>query len=163
MATHTIKLYPSSDISANHTSSSGNSKYSMINDATDDSGSTRIYQTLSASNATVTSTFNCSPNSTDNPPTGKIKVKSIKIETYWTVVASNIDSVTGSLTHGTAFGNSTNYINSSAATKTASSDNYTLKTDTISDSSVINQVFENLNALGAKLRISTSGYYTSSN
>ena len=107
MATRTINLYPSSDINVVHTKSSGNSGFSLINDTTDDSGSTNISQTLTSSSSTQTSTFNCAANTSDNPPTGKIKVKSISVETYWRVFKNDDASgVTGTLTAGVSFGSS---------------------------------------------------------
>ena len=162
MATHTIILYPSSDISTGHTPTSGSNCFNMINDKTDDSGSSAITHTLSSSSSTRTSTFNCKASSDDNPPTGKIKVKSIKIETYWNLYGSNIQTITGSLIHGTAFNDNTNYINSNTSTITSSSNSYTLKTDNISDSTVINQIFQSLDNLNAKLQLSTTGNYTTS-
>lgn len=163
MATRTINLYPSSDISAGHTASSGNSRYSMINDTTDDSGSTYIEHELSTSNTTKTSSFNCLPNSSDNPPTGKIKVKSIKIETYWNVYQSNASSVSGRLTAGVAFDDSSTFTNGTATTSTTSSNNYSLKTDTITGLSIIDSTFENINSLNAQLKLETYGRYVSNN
>ena len=71
MATRTINLYPSGDISLNHSVSTGDTGWNMISDVTDDSGTTNIYHTLSTSTTTKTSQFNCSAN-TNEKPTGKI-------------------------------------------------------------------------------------------
>ena len=164
MATRTINLYPSSDINVAHSKSSGNSGFSLINDTTDDNGSTSIYQSLSADSATQTSTFNCSANTSDNPPAGKIKVKSVSIETYWRINANqDVSSVTGKLTAGVSFGDSSQYTDGNSTTSTTSSSNYTKKTDAISGLSIIDTTFNSINDLNAKLRLRTTGIYVSSN
>jgi len=157
---YTINLYPSSDVSLEHTASSGNVGYALINEAEPDSGTTYIYQTLSSSNATVTSEFSCAPSSEDNPPTGKIKLKSITVETYWTSYGNNYaDSVTGTLTPSVSFGGGS-YTAGTEETKTSKTANYTLLTSTFSDLPEEGTVYESIDELNAQLRLVTRGRYT---
>ena len=160
MATHTINLYPSSDITANHTASTGNNKYSMINDETDDAGRTYIQQTLSADNSTIVSTFNCKPNSADITSVKKIKIKKVSIVTVWTTLGTDISAINGSLTNAVSLGDES-FISGAVKTKTNTSANYTSVEDIIS-SSLIDNIL-NISDLTAKIRLTTAGKYTTNN
>lgn len=160
MATHTINLYPSSDITVNHTASTGNSRYSMINDETDDSGRTYIQQTLSTTNNSTISMFNCKPNSTDITSIKKIKIKNVSIVTIWTTSGTDISTINGSLTNAVSLGDES-FISGTVKTKTNTTENYTSAEDIIS-SSLIDNIL-NINDLTAKIQLTTQGYYTTSN
>lgn len=157
MATHTINLYPSSDITVNHTASSGNTRYSMINDETDDNGTTYIQQSLKSSNSSATSSFECKPNSSDISSIQKIKIKNVSIATVWGASGSNIKSINATLTNAVSLGNES-FISGTQKSITSSSQNYTSAQDTIT-SSLINNIL-NINDLTAKIQLTTSGRYT---
>ena len=165
MATRTINLYPSGDISLNHSVSTGDAGWNMISDVTDDSGTTNIYHTLSTSTTTKTSQFNCSAN-TDEKPTGKIKVKSVKVSTYWLLntangTASSIQSRTATCTPSVSFENE-NYIDGTSSTRTSDdNENYYNFESSFSNLPIINKVFNTVDDLNAKLQIYTSGSFTS--
>lgn len=160
MAT-TVILKPSSNISANHSSSSNNrSQYTMIYDVPDDSGSTNIYQDLSGSQSTKTSQFGCSAD-TNAKPTGKIIVRNIYMETYWNLYGNNyVSSINGTLTPAVSFENS-EYISGQSEQKTASSNNYTLLTTQFNNLSIVNKIFNSIDNLNAKIQLTTTGNYTS--
>lgn len=157
MATHTINLYPSSDITVNHTASSGNTRYSMINDETDDNGTTYIQQSLTSSNSSAVSSFECKPNSSDISSIQKIKIKNVSIVTVWGASGSNIKSINATLTNTVSLGNES-FISGTQKSITSSSQNYTSAQDTIT-SSLINNIL-NINDLTAKIQLTTSGRYT---
>lgn len=157
MATHTINLYPSSDITVNHTASSGNTRYSMINDETDDNGTTYIQQSLTSSNSSAVSSFECKPNSSDISSIQKIKIKNVSIVTVWGASGSNIKSINASLTNAVSLGNES-FISGTQKSITSASQNYTSAEDTIA-SSLINNIL-NINDLTAKIQLTTSGRYT---
>lgn len=157
MATHTINLYPSSDITVNHTASSGNTRYSMINDETDDNGTTYIQQSLTSSNSSAVSSFECKPNSSDISSIQKIKIKNVSIVTVWGASGSNIKSINATLTNAVSLGNES-FISGTQKSITSSSQNYTSAQDTIT-SSLINNIL-NINDLTAKIQLTTSGRYT---
>ena len=157
MATHTINLYPSSDITVNHTASSGNTRYSMINDETDDNGTTYIQQSLSTSNSSAVSSFECKPNSSDISSIQKIKIKNVSIVTVWGASGSNIKSINATLTNAVSLGNES-FISGMQKSITSLSQNYTSAQDTIA-SSLINNIL-NINDLTAKIQLTTSGRYT---
>ena len=157
MATHTINLYPSSDITVNHTASSGNTRYSMINDETDDNGTTYIQQSLSTSNSSAVSSFECKPNSSDISSIQKIKIKNVSIVTVWGASGSNINSINATLTNAVSLGNES-FISGTQKSITSPSRNYTSAEDTIA-SSLINNIL-NINDLTAKIQLTTSGRYT---
>ena len=139
MATRTINLYPSSDITVNHTASSGNTRYSMINDETDDNGTTYIQQSLSTSNSSAVSSFECKPNSSDISSIQKIKIKNVSIVTVWGASGSNIKSINATLTNAVSLGNES-FISGTQKSITSPSQNYTSAQDTIA-SSLINNIF----------------------
>lgn len=157
MATHTINLYPSSDITVNHTASSGNTRYSMINDETDDNGTTYIQQSLTSSNSSAVSSFECKPNSSDISSIQKIKIKNVSIVTVWGASGSNIKSINATLTNAVSLGNES-FISGTQKSITSASQNYTSGEDTIA-SSLINNIL-NINDLTAKIQLTTSGRYT---
>lgn len=157
MATHTINLYPSSDITVNHTASSGNTRYSMINDETDDNGTTYIQQSLSTSNSSAVSSFECKPNSSDISSIQKIKIKNVSIVTVWGASGSNIKSINATLTNSVSLGDES-FISGTKKSITSASQNYTSVQDTIA-SSLINNIL-NINDLTAKIQLTTSGRYT---
>ena len=157
MATHTINLYPSSDITVNHTASSGDTRYSMINDETDDNGTTYIQQSLSSSNSSAVSSFECKPNSSDISSIQKIKIKNVSIVTVWGASGSNIKSINATLTNAVSLGNES-FISGTQKSITSPSKNYTSAEDTIA-SSLINNIL-NINDLTAKIQLTTSGRYT---
>ena len=157
MATHTINLYPSSDITVNHTASSGNTRYSMINDETDDNGTTYIQQSLTSSNSSAVSSFECKPNSSDISSIQKIKIKNVSIVTVWGASGSNIKSINATLTNAVSLGNES-FISGTQKSITSPSQNYTSAQDTIT-SSLINNIL-NINDLTAKIQLTTSGRYT---
>lgn len=157
MATHTINLYPSSDITVNHTASSGNTRYSMINDETDDNGTTYIQQSLSTSNSSAVSSFECKPNSSDISSIQKIKIKNVSIVTVWGASGANIKSINATLTNAVSLGNES-FISGTQKSITSASQNYTSAQDTIA-SSLINNIL-NINDLTAKIQLTTSGRYT---
>lgn len=157
MATHTINLYPSSDITVNHTASSGDTRYSMINDETDDNGTTYIQQSLSTSNNSVVSSFECKPNSYDISSIQKIKIKNVSIVTVWCASGSNINSINATLTNAVSLGNES-FISGTQKSITSPSQNYISAEDTIA-SSLINNIL-NINDLTAKIQLTTSGRYT---
>lgn len=157
MATHTINLYPSSDITVNHTASSGDTRYSMINDETDDNGTTYIQQSLSTSNSSAVSSFECKPNSSDISSIQKIKIKNVSIVTVWGASGSNINSINATLTNAVSLGNES-FISGTQKSITSPSQNYTSAEDTIA-SSLINNIL-NINDLTAKIQLTTSGRYT---
>lgn len=157
MATHTINLYPSSDITVNHTASSGNTRYSMINDETDDNGTTYIQQSLTSSNSSAVSSFECKPNSSDISSIQKIKIKNVSIVTVWGASGSNIKSINATLTNAVSLGNES-FISGTQKSITSPSQNYTSVEDTIT-SSLINNIL-NINDLTAKIQLTTSGRYT---
>ena len=157
---HTITLYPYSDVNLRHDPSRGSTGYNLINEASTDTGTTYIYQTLSGSNASLTSQFNCSESSSDSSvPTGKIKIRSVTVEVVWTTVGENINSITGSLTPGVAFG-SGSYTTGTQSTKTNTSENYTTTTTTISNLPEEGNVYDNISYLNTKLQLVTTGRYT---
>lgn len=157
MATHTINLYPSSDITVNHTASSGNTRYSMINDETDDNGTTYIQQSLTSSNSSAVSSFECKPNSSDISSIQKIKIKNVSIVTVWGASGSNINSINATLTNAVSLGDES-FISGTQKSITSASQNYTSAEDTIA-SSLINNIL-NINDLTAKIQLTTSGRYT---
>lgn len=157
MATHTINLYPSSDITVNHTASSGNTRYSMINDETDDNGTTYIQQSLTSSNSSAVSSFECKPNSSDISSIQKIKIKNVSIVTVWGASGSNIKSINTTLTNAVSLGDES-FISGTQKSITSASQNYTSAEDTIT-SSLINNIL-NINDLTAKIQLTTSGRYT---
>lgn len=157
MATHTINLYPSSDITVNHTASSGNTRYSMINDETDDNGTTYIQQSLTSSNSSAVSSFECKPNSSDISSIQKIKIKNVSIVTVWGASGSNINSINATLTNAVSLGDES-FISGTQKSITSASQNYTSAEDTI-ESSLINNIL-NINDLTAKIQLTTSGRYT---
>ena len=157
MATHTINLYPSSDITVNHTASSGDTRYSMINDETDDNGTTYIQQSLSTSNSSAVSSFECKPNSSDISSIQKIKIKNVSIVTVWGASGSNINSINATLTNAVSLGNES-FISGTQKSITSPSKNYISAEDTIA-SSLINNIL-NINDLTAKIQLTTSGRYT---
>ena len=157
MATHTINLYPSSDITVNHTASSGDTRYSMINDETDDNGTTHIQQSLSTSNSSAVSSFECKPNSSDISSIQKIKIKNVSIVTVWGASGSNINSINATLTNAVSLGNES-FISGTQKSITSPSKNYISAEDTIA-SSLINNIL-NINDLTAKIQLTTSGRYT---
>ena len=157
MATHTINLYPSSDITVNHTASIGDTRYSMINDETDDNGTTYIQQSLSTSNSSAVSSFECKPNSSDISSIQKIKIKNVSIVTVWGASGSNINSINATLTNAVSLGNES-FISGTQKSITSPSQNYTSAEDTIT-SSLINNIL-NINDLTAKIQLTTSGRYT---
>lgn len=157
MATHTINLYPSSDITVNHTASSGNTRYSMINDETDDNGTTYIQQSLTSSNSSAVSSFECKPNSSDISSIQKIKIKNVSIVTVWGASGSNIKSINATLTNAVSLGDES-FISGTQKSITSPSQNYTSAEDTIT-SSLINNIL-NINDLTAKIQLTTSGRYT---
>lgn len=157
MATHTINLYPSSDITVNHTASSGNTRYSMINDETDDNGTTYIQQSLTSSNSSAVSSFECKPNSSDISSIQKIKIKNVSIVTVWGASGSNIKSINTTLTNAVSLGDES-FISGTQKSITSASQNYTSAQDTIA-SSLINNIL-NINDLTAKIQLTTSGRYT---
>lgn len=157
MATHTINLYPSSDITVNHTASSGNTRYSMINDETDDNGTTYIQQSLTSSNSSAVSSFECKPNSSDISSIQKIKIKNVSIVTVWGASGSNIKSINATLTNAVSLGDES-FISGTQKSITSPSQNYISAEDTIA-SSLINNIL-NINDLTAKIQLTTSGRYT---
>ena len=157
MATHTINLYPSSDITVNHTASSGDTRYSMINDETDDNGTTYIQQSLSTSNSSAVSSFECKPNSSDISSIQKIKIKNVSIVTVWGASGSNINSINATLTNAVSLGNES-FISGTQKSITSPSKNYISAEDTM-PSSLINNIL-NINDLTAKIQLTTSGRYT---
>ena len=157
MATHTINLYPSSDITVNHTASSGDTRYSMINDETDDNGTTYIQQSLSTSNSSAVSSFECKPNSSDISSIQKIKIKNVSIVTVWGASGSNINSINATLTNAVSLGNES-FISGTQKSITNPLRNYISAEDTIA-SSLINNIL-NINDLTAKIQLTTSGRYT---
>ena len=157
MATHTINLYPSSDITVNHTASSGDTRYSMINDETDDNGTTYIQQSLSSSNSSAVSSFECKPNSSDISSIQKIKIKNVSIVTVWGASGLHIKSINATLTNSVSLGDES-FISGTQKSITSSSQNYTSAQDTIA-SSLINNIL-NINDLTAKIQLTTSGRYT---
>ena len=157
MAAHTINLYPSSDITVNHTASSGNTRYSMINDETDDNGTTYIQQSLKSSNSSAVSSFECKPNSSDISSIQKIKIKNVSIVTVWGASGSNINSINATLTNAVSLGDES-FISGTQKSITSTSQNYTSAQDTIA-SSLINNIL-NINDLTAKIQLTTSGRYT---
>lgn len=157
MATHTINLYPSSDIIVNHTASSGDTRYSMINDETDDNGTTYIQQSLSTSNSSAVSSFECKPNSSDISSIQKIKIKNVSIVTVWGASGSNINSINATLTNAVSLGNES-FISGTQKSITSPSKNYISAEDTM-PSSLINNIL-NINDLTAKIQLTTSGRYT---
>lgn len=157
MATHTINLYPSSDITVNHTASSGNTRYSMINDETDDNGTTYIQQSLTSSNSSAVSSFECKPNSSDISSIQKIKIKNVSIVTVWGASGSNINSINATLTNAVSLGDES-FISGTQKSITSPLQNYISAEDTIA-SSLINNIL-NINDLTAKIQLTTSGRYT---
>ena len=157
MATHTINLYPSSDITVNHTASSGDTRYSMINDETDDNGTTYIQQSLSSSNSSAVSSFECKPNSSDISSIQKIKIKNVSIVTVWGASGLHIKSINATLTNAVSLGNES-FISGTQKSITSASQNYISDEDTIA-SSLINNIL-NINDLTAKIQLTTSGRYT---
>lgn len=157
MATHTINLYPSSDITVNHTASSGDTRYSMINDETDDNGTTYIQQSLSSSNSSAVSSFECKPNSSDISSIQKIKIKNVSIVTVWGASGLHIKSINATLTNAVSLGDES-FIFGTQKSITSASQNYISAEDTIA-SSLINNIL-NINDLTAKIQLTTSGRYT---
>lgn len=157
MATHTINLYPSSDITVNHTASSGDTRYSMINDETDDNGTTYIQQSLSSSNSSAVSSFECKPNSSDISSIQKIKIKNVSIVTVWGASGLHIKSINATLTNSVSLGDES-FIFGTQKSITSPSQNYISDEDTIA-SSLINNIL-NINDLTAKIQLTTSGRYT---
>ena len=82
------------------------------------------------------------------------------MEVVWTTVGENINSITGSLTPGVAFG-SGSYTTGTQSTKTNTSENYTTTTTTISNLPEEGNVYDNISYLNTKLQLATTGRYTS--
>jgi hypothetical protein len=67
------------------------------------------------------------------------------------------------LTTSVAFGDGSYTAASSTDTRNSTTISYTLTNSTFNNLSIVGTVFENIDALEAKLQLSTSGRYTSSN
>ena len=149
----TITLYPTADTSLNHSCSSGSSGYAMIDEASSDSDSTYIYQSVtSRTSATVTSQFKISGTSV-----GKIKISSVTLTAYYKKSTSS--SVTATLVCSLLCNGST-YSGSSGSAGTSYA--ATTITKSASDLGIADTVFDSFDAVGFGVKIATTGKKRSS-
>ena len=163
----TLKIYPIQDVTLNHNCSSGSTGYNLINNATSDGDSTYIYQSVSNSSSTKTSTFKCGSSSM----TDKIYLISLESTVICGNYSSNKNGVsfTSSITAGvsinggsvsTASQHSTNESNVGGSSY---STNYQTFNDTFSSPSGINRIYNSISDANIRLQISTTARIGSSN
>ena len=142
----TTIIYPSGDLNVNHSkSSTASAAYLLINDTTPDDNTNYIYQTLSSTSATVTSSFNVAA---DPSAIGKL---------YLTGVTVNSRAY---VTNGTASVQTAISINNGDYTTGAThslSDSYTNYTDTFSGVSGLNRIYESVADANITIQVITNG------
>lgn len=110
----TLTLRPSSDLTVNHSKSSGSVGYSMISESAADDDATYIYQTISSTNSdTITSTFGLSATipQTEFKVTAVrlyVRLKSTSRGSYSSTAKLNIDSATQNLSVSTSYATRSN-------------------------------------------------------
>ena len=142
-----ITLRPSSDVTLNHSCSSGSSGYAMIGESSADDASTYIYQSVSGtSSATVTSTFNLG----GTLPTGSFKIISA---TLYVRAASS-----GSGTYSGTYKLSTD----SSASSMSLSTSFQTSSTTATAASLIGETYTSSDFPALTITISTNGNKSSS-
>ena len=145
----TLILRPVSDISLDHTCSSGSSGYALINESTADDASTYIYQSISStSSSSKTSSFKISGSSSK-----KIKITSAKVVVRACHNTSN-SSDTRSLSFKLVIGGKT------SSDKTVTLDTSfanTTQTYTASDLGIANTVYDSFDAANINISLTSSG------
>ena len=150
----TLILRPVSDISLNHTCSSGSSGYSLLNESTADDASTYIYQSISStSSASKTSSFKLSGTSSN-----KIKITSAKVVVRACHNTSN-SSDTRSLNFKLGIGGKTS---SSKTVSLGTSFADTTQTYTASDLGIADTVYDSFDAANITVSLTSSGALNSS-
>ncbi len=147
-----IILYPTNDVSFEHSASSGSSGYVLINDVTSDDGTSYIYHELTTRDSNITSTFKC-----DNTDiTGKIYITGISslIRSSYTTNRANINSPVSSVSVSIHGGN---FVNGSNNTVT---EDYTTFTDTYQNVSGLNTIYQSIEDANIVIGVYTSGSYT---
>lgn len=147
----TLILRPTSDASLGHNCSSGSSGYALVNEASADDDSTYIYQSMTSSNASKTSSFKF----TADMPVKKMKITSVKayVRAKTTSTSSN-DSY--SLNYTTTMNNKSSSAKSVSLSNSYSTDSNTY---TVSTFGLSNVEISDLNNLNIRLSITSSGDY----
>lgn len=142
----TTIIYPSGDLTVNHEKSSTvSAAYLLINDIMPDDNTNYIYQTLSSTSATITSSFNVTG---DPSAIGKL---------YLTGVTVNSRAY---VTNGTASVRTAISINNGDYTTGAThslSGSYTNYTDTFSGISGLNRIYESVADANITIQVTTNG------
>lgn len=147
----TLILRPTSDISLDHTCSSGSSGYAMLSEETADDNSTYIQQTISSgSTSSKTSSFKF----TTVMPVSKLKITAIKAYVRATSTSSSsYDDY--SLNYTVSINGKTSSSQSMSLSSSYSTNSVSLSTSTFN----LNDVeINNLNNLNFQMSITTSGY-----
>ena len=147
----TLILRPTSDISLDHTCSSGSSGYAMLNEETADDGSTYIQQTINSilSSSETTSSFKF----TMAMPVSKLKITAIKAYVRATSTSSS-SSDSYSLNYTVSINGETSSSQSMSLSSSYSTNSVSLSTSTFN----LNDVeINNLNNLNFQMSITTSG------
>ena len=147
----TLILRPTSDISLDHTCSSGSSGYAMLNEETADDGSTYIQQTINSilSSSETTSSFKF----TMAMPVSKLKITAIKAYVRATSTSSSSrDSY--NLNYTVSINGKTSSSQSMSLSNSYSTNSVSLSTSTFNLSDV---EINNLNNLNFQMSITTSG------
>lgn len=160
----TLRIYPIQDITLHHTCNNGSTGYNLINNVTSDGDSSYIYQSVTTTSSTKTSTFKCG----DNSVTSKIYLISIESTVVcrnYTSYKNNV-SFTSSVTTGVSINGGTvktasqHSMNQSIS---SSSNNYQTFDDTYSSPSGINQIYNSINDANIRLQISSTSRIGSNN
>lgn len=161
----TLTIYPIQDVTLNHSCSSGSTGYNLINNATSDSDSSYIYQSVSTSSSTKISTFKCGSSSMTD------KIYLISLEST-VICGNNVDSTknstsfTSSVTTGVSINGgsvTSGTQHSTSGTPGSTSTSYQTFNDTFSSPSGVNQIYNSINDADIRLRISTTASIGSSN
>lgn len=145
----TLILRPTSDISLDHTCSSGSSGYAMLNEETADDDSTYIQQTINLGSSSKTSSFKF----TTAMPVSKLKITAIKAYVRATSTSSsNSDSY--NLNYTVSINGKTSSSQSMSLSSSYSTNSVSLSTSTFNLSDV---EINNLNNLNFQMSITTSG------
>lgn len=146
----TLILRPTSDISLDHTCSSGSSGYAMLNEETADDDSTYIQQAISSeSSSSKTSSFKF----TAAMPVSKLKITAIKAYVRATSTSSSSRD-TSNLSFTVSINGKTS--SSQSRNLTSGYSTYSVSLDT-STFNLNNTEIDNLNNLNFQMSITTSG------
>lgn len=153
----TLRIYPIQDVTLNHSCSSGSTGYNLINNATSDGDSSYIYQTVSTSSSTKTSTFKCGDNSMTNK-IYLISVESTVISGNRVSSTKNSTTFTSNITPGISIngGSVTNGTQHSTNGTGSTTTSYTTFNDTYSSVSGLNRIYNSINDANIRLQIKTT-------